>query len=92
MIQSQYNRLFKTYQLIVAFEAFTGNSSGDGDVVSGLDSDGGESDAKKSIILGFKAHLAGAKATCHAVVRLTAKVINEWYDHGWYELFYDRYV
>ena len=73
-------------------EAFTGNGSGDGGVVSGLDSDRGESDAEKSIILGFKTHLAGAKAAGHAVVRLTAKVINEWYDHSWYELFHDRYV
>ena len=45
-----------------------------------------------SIILGFKTCLAGATAPGHAVVRLTAKVINEWYDCSWYELFHDRYV
>jgi hypothetical protein len=90
--RSQYNRSFKTYQLIIAFEAFTGNGGGDGDVVSGLDSDGRESDAEKRTILGFKTRLAGAKAAGHAVVRLTAKTISEWYDHGWYQLFHDRYV
>jgi hypothetical protein len=61
-------------------------------VVSGLDSDGGESDTEKRAILGFKTRLAGAKAAGHAVVGLTAKTISEWYDHGWYQLFHDRYV
>ena len=80
--RSQYNRSIKTYQLIVAFEVFTGNGGGDGDVVSGLDSDGSESDAEKRTILGFKTRLAGAKAAGHAVVGLTAKTISEWYDYG----------
>jgi len=37
------------------------HGGGDGDVVSGLDSDGGESDTEKRAILGFKTRLAGAK-------------------------------
>jgi hypothetical protein len=61
-------------------------------VVSGSDSDGGESDAEKKTISGFKTRLAGAKAAGHAVVGLTVKTIREWYDHGWYHLFHDRYV
>ena len=88
--RSQYNQSFKTYQLIVAFEVFTGN--GDGDIVSSLDSDGGESDTKKRAILGFKTHLTGVKAARHAVVGLSAKTISEWYDCGRYQLFHDRYV
>ena len=71
--RSQYNQSFKTYQLIVTFEVFTGN----GDIVSGLVSDGGESDTKKRVILGFKTHLAGAKAARHTVVGLSAKTISE---------------
>ena len=75
--RNQYNQLFKTYQLIVAFEVFTGNGGGYGVVVSGLDSDGGESDTKKRAILGFKTYLTGVKAVGHAVVGLSAKTISE---------------
>lgn len=61
-------------------------------MVSGSDLDGDESDVEKRTILGFKTRLAGAKAAGHAVAGLTAKVINEWYDYGWYDLFHARYV
>jgi len=91
-VRSQYNRSFKIYQLIVAFEAFTGNGGGDGDLVSGSDSDGGESDTEKRTILALKTRLAGAKAAGHPVLGLTAKVINEWYNFGWYDLFQSRYT
>ena len=76
----------KTYDMIVAFEKFTGGG-GDGDVNS---SDDGEDDEKA--IAGFATRLSGAHTAGHAVGRLTAKVNNQWYKLGWYDLFNDRLV
>jgi len=82
-IKGQYSCSFKTYQLIVIFESFTGNGSGDGDVGSSND-DGTLSNHEKNTIHGLQAWLVGAKEVGHNVTGLSVKMINEWYSNGWY--------
>lgn len=80
-VKSQYSRSLQTYNLIVAFEKFTGNGGGDVDV----DAD----DAKKAIkVLGER--ISGARRAGHAVGKLTATIVNEWYEKGFYKIFNER--
>lgn len=82
-VKSQYSRSLQTYNLIVAFEKFTGNGGGDPDV----DPD----DEKKSLeLLGDR--ISGARRAGHAVGKLTAITVNNWYEKGFYKLFNDRQV
>ncbi|KIM78054.1 hypothetical protein PILCRDRAFT_90815 [Piloderma croceum F 1598] len=84
-VKGQITRAIKAYDMIIAFEKFTGGGGGgDGD----LNSDGDDSD--NNVIAGFESHLKGACSAGHAVGGLTAKVINQWYKLGWYDLFNDR--
>jgi hypothetical protein len=89
-IKGQYFCSFKTYELIVVFESFTGNGGGDGDV-DGSEDDSADSDHEKKTIFGLKARLVGAKKAGHDVTGLSAKAINEWYTNDWYNLFSGRW-
>lgn len=87
-VKGQITRAIKTYDMIVAFEKFTGGG-GDGD----LDGDGDEDvDDKERALIGLTTRLDGARAAGFAVGSLTVKVIDQWYKEGWYNLFNERYV
>ncbi|KAF4562947.1 hypothetical protein EYR36_003380 [Pleurotus pulmonarius] len=74
-IRSHWTRSLKTYNGIAAFEAFTGNGGGDGDL---------SDDSLDSRIM-------AARKKSLPVGNLTAAIYKEWSDQGWLELFHSRY-
>jgi hypothetical protein len=83
-VKSQFERSLKTFNWIVAFEAFTGGG-GDGDLYAD-DSENEEDKTQKE----YEFRLKGARSKGLDVGGLTIRMITEWYDHGWYDLFYSR--
>jgi hypothetical protein len=87
-IKSQFTCSFKIYQSIVAFESFTGNGGGDGDINSLDDSNSGTKEELSRLSFRIK----GALKAGRDVSKLSALQIKEWYDNGWFKLFNDRYL
>lgn len=80
-VKGQLTRAKKTYTEIVAFEDFTGNGGGDGDLEEVEDPDHNTSLEKR---------LARARDAGRPVGKLSIKIIRQWYANGWYELYNNR--
>lgn len=81
-MKGQFERSFKTFNWLRAFESFTGGG-GDADLCD-------DSNAEQAQIDGYELRLKGARADGLDVGGLTPKTINEWHELGWYELFNNR--
>ena len=82
-VKSQFKRSLKIFNWIVAFEAFTGGA-GDADLCDNY------SDDEEMAKVEYEICLKGARSQGLDVGLLTPKSIQEWYGHGWYDLFYNR--
>lgn len=80
-IKGQLTRAKKTYTEIVAFEDFTGNGGGDGDLEEVEDPDHD---------FGLDKRLAGARKAGLNVGKLSVKTLTQWYQNGWYDLYNNR--
>jgi hypothetical protein len=83
--------LLRTLNWLVAFKAFTGGG-GNMDLCDDSDdfSDSDDSAHEKSQKKEYEMRLRGARKKGLDVGSLTAKAISEWYNNGWYDLFYNR--
>ncbi|KAG1803894.1 uncharacterized protein HD556DRAFT_1484513 [Suillus plorans] len=99
-MKSQFTRSMATYSSIVVFEAYTSNGDDGEDDPPNDDgtffADLGKNQPSKSLWSAIDANLlekqiTNAKAAGHNIGGLSAKVINEWYTRGWFELFSIRY-
>lgn len=84
-VKGQFGRTLKTHQMIVAFEKFTGNGGGDGDLADDFDSDNDTG-------IKYNACLKGARKAGYLVWNLSVKTIDQWYTTKWYDLFNNRCI
>jgi len=100
-MKSQFTHSLATYLLILVFEGYTENGDDDEDdppdddrnFFTNLEKKQQPSKLSRSAIDAnlLENQTTNAKAVGHDVGRLSAKVINEWYTRGWFELFSIRY-
>lgn len=85
-VKGQYERARQMYSWIKEYNRFTGNGGGDGDEVASSNDDDGDDGEVLRISMSSRKIVAARKAG-KSLGSLTAKVVIEWEDQGWFDLF-----